>query len=85
MREVTQDETVHSPNDGIHLVVILTTAMITGWLNIADWIFITFIGLYFAFNYIWIDKKFGDKKERIKLFKYAGVLLILWMVQKLVL
>ena len=83
MREVTQDETVGGPNDGVHLVAALTISIISGWLQLPDWISLTFVSIYFAINFIWSDKKFRDKKEGMKLVKYGGILLILWIFQKL--
>ena len=82
MREVTQDETVHEPNDGIHLVVILIVSGIGGWLQLPEWIIITLLGVYFAINFIWIDKKAGDKKAWIDIAKYIVVLLIIWVLQR---
>lgn len=77
MREITQDETVNEPNDGIHLVVILVIASIGEWLHVSNWIITGIETAYFAIIFLFVDKKSVGK-----LVKLAGVLLVLWIIQK---
>lgn len=77
MKEITQDETVNEPNDGIHLVVILVIASIGGWLQISEWIIGGIEALYFALVFLFVDKKGWTK-----FLKLASLLIILWIVQK---
>lgn len=77
MRETTQDETVNEPYDGIHLIVILVIASIGEWLHLSDSLILGIETVYFALIFLFVDKIGGGK-----LFKYAGVLFVLWLIQK---
>lgn len=77
MKEVTQDETVNQPYDGIHVVVILLLASIGWWLHISEWIVTLLLGIYFAIVFLFIEKK-----SWFKLFKFAVILLIVWVIQR---
>lgn len=77
MREITQDEMVNEPHDGIHLIVILVIASIGGWLHISEWIIGGIETAYFALVFLFVDKKGWSK-----FLKLASLLIILWIVQK---
>ncbi|WP_432353575.1 hypothetical protein [Sporosarcina sp. A2] len=77
MREITQDDTVNEPNDGIHLVVILVVASIGSWLYLEDWVITGIEAVYLSFVFL-----FFDKRGWIKLMKFASILLIFWIIQR---
>lgn len=63
MKEATQDETVEGTNDEVDLIFFLGVSLLTDWLNIAEWIALTILGIYFAINFIWFDKNLNMKKK----------------------
>lgn len=60
MREITQDDTVNEPNDGIHLVVILVVASIGSWLYLEDWVITGIEAVYLSFVFLFLIKEVGS-------------------------
>ncbi|WJY26863.1 MULTISPECIES: hypothetical protein [Sporosarcina] len=79
MRERTQDETVNTPYDGVHLVIILLVAGIGSWLHVPEWIVsVMQVGYLFVFSI------FTRQFSRQAFIRYSGLIVVLLLLQRFV-